>query len=65
MDGTIRAVKGRCPFCPVKGEKERPVFAVKADGLTTLICGEHLWSYLQAKEEPQEAPQNGQPVGQH
>jgi len=57
MNATIKATRGRCPFCPVKGEKEKSVFSVKADGLNSTICGEHLWSFLQAKEEPQEQPE--------
>jgi hypothetical protein len=61
MNATIKAAKGRCPFCPAKGG-EKPVFSVKAEGLTTLICGEHLWGYLHAKEEAQPVPQNGEPV---
>jgi hypothetical protein len=62
MTAAIRAAKGKCPFCPAKGEKA--VFSVNAEGfLNSLICGEHLWNFLQAKEEaPAESPPNGQPL---
>ena len=65
MTATIKAIKARCPFCPAKGEKEKPVFSVKSDGLNSAICGEHLWSFLQAKDESaQEPPAKGKvPAG--
>ena len=60
MTGSIKPTKGRCPFCPTKGGKEQTLFAVKTEGLATVICGEHLWGYLQAQEEAAQA--NGQSV---
>jgi len=62
MNAFIKPTKARCPFCPAKGNsKEQPIFSVKAEGLATVICGDHLWGFLSAQEE-QAAPQNGQPA---